>query len=265
MARSYIDVEGEGAAWGAAGFVASVALGVALRPVRGSIDLESVVIVYVIIVALCAAVGGRLAGFFASLSAALAYNFFFTTPYETLRIDSWGQILTVALLFVAGVLASLSGRAGRRARVEARDEAAAIQLLTTVNLTGARGGDVDRVAAQGLCELLGARVVRVVRADRDGELVVAQAGPSGDEDLDPAGLPHLDEEGRLPAGHRRSVGGTLVLPAQGVAVDLVRGRQRVGALVVVPEEDRPLLRPTRMAIAATAHALALAGSARASL
>ena len=95
MARSYTDVEGEGAAWGAAGFVASVVLGVALRPVRASIDLESVVIIYVIIVALCAALGGRLAGFFASLSAALAYNFFFTTPYETLRIDSWGQILTV--------------------------------------------------------------------------------------------------------------------------------------------------------------------------
>lgn len=56
-----------------------------------------------------------------------------------------------------------------------------------------------------------------------------------------------------------------MLPAQGVAVDLIRGRQRVGALMLVPEEDRPLLRPTRMAIAATAHALVLAGSARASL
>jgi hypothetical protein len=77
------------------------------------------------------------------------------------------------LLFVAGVLASLSGRAGRRARVEARDEAAAIQLLTTVNLVAARGGDMDRVATEGLREL------RVVRADQDGELVVAQAGQAG--------------------------------------------------------------------------------------
>jgi hypothetical protein len=151
---------------------------VALRPVRASIDLESVVIVYVIIVALCAA--------------------------------------------------------------------------------------VDRVAAEGLRELLGARVVRVVRADQDGELVVAEAGQAGRDDLDAAGLPQLNEEGRLPAGHWRAVGGTLVLPAQGVVVDLVRGRRRVGALVVVPEEDRPLLRPTRMAIAATAHVLALAGSAHTS-
>jgi hypothetical protein len=115
-------------------------------------------------------------------------------------------VLTVGLLFVGGVLASLSGRAGRRARVEARDEAAAIQLLTTVNLTGARGGDVDRVAAEGLRELLAARAVRVVRADPDGQLVVAEAGQAG-RDLDPADLPHLDEEGRIPSGHRRAVGG----------------------------------------------------------
>jgi hypothetical protein len=173
-----------------------------------------VVIVYVVIVALCAAVGGRLAGFFASLSAALAYNFFFTTPYGTLRIDSWGQILTVALLFVAGVLASLSGRAGRRARVEARDEAAAIQLLTSVTLAGARGGDVDRVAAEGLRELLGARAVRVVRADQDGELVVAEAGQAGG-DLDPAGLPHLDEEGRIPAGTGGRLAGPWCCPPRG--------------------------------------------------
>ena len=86
-------------------------------------------------------------------------------------------------------------------------------------------------------------------------IVVAQAGPAGG-DLDLDGLPHLDEEGRIPSGHRRSVGGTLVLPAQGAVVDLVRRDRRVGALVIVPAEDRPILKTTRMAIAATAHALA---------
>lgn len=259
MARRYTEVEGEGPFWGLAGLAASVLLGVALRPVRASVDLESVVIVYVIIVALCAIVGGRLAGMSAALSAALAYNFFFTTPYETLRIDSWGQVTTVVLLFVAGLLASLSGRAGRRARVESREEAAALRMLTAVNLAAARGGRAaDKVAAEGLRELLGARAVRVVRAEPGGDRVVAEAGepaePAGD--LDVAGLLHLDDEGRIPAGHRRAVGGVFVLPAQGAVVDMVQDGQRVGSLLVVPEEDRPLLRTTRMAIAATAHALA---------
>jgi len=59
-------------------------------------------------------------------------------------------------------------------------------------------------------------------------------------------------------GHRRSVGGTLVLPAEGAVVDLVRGTRRVGSLVVVPTEDRPILRTTRLGVAAVAHALAIA-------
>ena len=258
MARSdrSLEIDGEGAVWAVAGFVASILLGVALRPLRSSAGLENVVVLYVIVIALTAAVGGRLAGLATSLSAALAYTWFFTSPYETLRIDSAEQVTTVVLLFVAGLLASMGGRVTRRARVEAREEADVLQLLTAVNLAAARGGlKADTVAVEGLRNLLDARTVRVVREGPEGDLVVAQAGQVGDE-LDLDRLPHLDEEGRIPAGHRRAVGGTLVLPAEGAVVDLVRRNRRVGALVIVPAEDRPILRTTRMAIAAAAHALA---------
>jgi K+-sensing histidine kinase KdpD len=258
MARTdrSLEIDGEGAFWAVAGFAASILVGVALRPLRESAGLENVVIVYVIVVALAAAVGGRLAGLTTSLSAALAYNWFFTTPYETLRIDSAEQVATVVLLLVAGLLASLGGRATRKARVEAREEADVLTMLTAVNLAVARGGlKADQVAAEGLRELLDARAVRVVREGPEGDLVVAAAGQVEGE-LDLERLPHLDEEGRIPSGHLRSVGGTLVLPAQGVVVDLVRRGRRVGALVIVPAEDRPILRTTRMAIAAAAHALA---------
>jgi K+-sensing histidine kinase KdpD len=258
MARSArtLEINGEGAFWAVAGFAASVLIGVALRPLRESAGLENVVVVYVIVVALAAAVGGRAAGLATSLSAALAYNWFFTTPYGTLRIDSAEQVATVLLLLLAGLLASLGGRATRKARVEAREEADVLQVLTAVNLAAARTGlEADRVAADALRDLLDARAVRVVREGPDGDLVVAQAGQV-DVDLDLDRLPHLDEEGRIPSGHRRSVGGTLVLPAEGAVVDLVRGSRRIGALVIVPAEDRPILRTTRQGIAATAHALA---------
>jgi hypothetical protein len=118
-----------------------------------------------------------------------------------------------------------------------------------------RGIKADVVAVEALRDLLDARSVRVVRGGPEGDLVVAQAGQSTN-DLDLDRLPHLDEEGRIPSGHRRSVGGTLVLPAEGAVVDLVRRDRRVGALVIVPAEDRPILRETRLGIAAIAHALA---------
>jgi K+-sensing histidine kinase KdpD len=251
-----LEIDGEGAFWAVAGFAASILVGVALRPLRESAGLENVVVVYVIVVALTAAVGGRAAGLASSLSAALAYTWFFTTPYETLRIDSAEQVATVALLFVAGGVASLGGRATRRARVEAREEADVLRMLNAVSLAAARDGiKADVVAAAWLRELLDARSVQVVREGPEGDLVMATAGQAGEE-LDLDRLPHLDEEGRIPSGHRRAVAGTLVLPAEGAVVDLVRRDRRVGALVIVPAEDRPILRTTRLGIAATAHALA---------
>jgi K+-sensing histidine kinase KdpD len=260
MARKnlIVEIDGDGAIWGAAGFAASLLLGVALEPFRDTVGLENVAMLYLVLVATTAAVGGRQAGFTSSVSAALSYNWFFTTPYETLRIDSAEQVATVVLLFAAGLLASLGGRATRRARVEAREEADVLAVLTAVNLAAASGGlKADRVAVDGLRDLLDARAVRVVRDGPEGDLVVAQAGQvDGELDLD--SLPHLDEEGRIPSGHRRSVGGTLVLPAEGAVVDMVRRNRRVGSLVIVPAEDRPILRTTRLGIAAVAHALASA-------
>ena len=251
-----LEIDGEGAFWAVAGFAASILLGVALRPLRESAGLENVVVLYMIVVALTAAVGGRAAGLASSLSAALAYTWFFTTPYETLRIDSAEQLATVGLLFLAGLVASLGGRATRRARVEAREEADVLRMLNAVSLAAARDGlKADVVAAEWLRDLLDARTVQVVREGPEGDLVVATAGQTGG-DLDLGRLPHLDEEGRIPSGHRRAVAGTLVLPAQGAVVDLVRRDHRVGSLVIVPAEDRPILRTTRLGIAATAHALA---------
>jgi hypothetical protein len=61
-ASSGIGIEGEGVVWGVGAFAASILVGVALAPLRGSIGLENVTIVFLAVVALAGAVGGRLAG-----------------------------------------------------------------------------------------------------------------------------------------------------------------------------------------------------------
>ena len=77
-------IEGEGVAWAIGAFVASLLIGLLVEPFRDSIGLENVVVWYLLVVVAAAGVGGRAAGIVAAVSAALAYNFFFTTPYETL-------------------------------------------------------------------------------------------------------------------------------------------------------------------------------------
>jgi hypothetical protein len=66
-------------------------------------------------------------------------------------------------------------------------------------------------------------------------------------------LTHLDREGRIPRGHHRVLEGTMVLPLEGVALDLVARRHPVGYLAIIPGRDVPADRTVRLAMAATGH------------
>ena len=231
-------VDGEGVAWAVGAFVASL-----------------------LVVVAAGAVGGRAAGIVAALSAALAYDYFLTTPYHTLVIDSLAQVITVALLVATGLVVSVGGRGRRRSAALAEAHADAIRLLHQVSETAAAGGAVDRVTAEGLQRLLGARRVSILRRSPDGFAVTVDVGDTRPP-LDLEALTHLDREGRIPPGHHRVMDGTMVLPLEGVALDLVARQQPVGYLVVIPGRDVPADRTSRLAVAAMANQLAIAAIER---
>jgi K+-sensing histidine kinase KdpD len=250
-------VDGEGIAWGAGAFAASVLTGVSIEPYRHTIGLENVTIVYLLIVVITAAYGGRAAGLFAALSAALSYDFFLTTPYHNLVIDSLAQVVTVTLLLASGIVASLAGRARRRSTTQARQQTDALRLLNVITQTVAAGGDADRAAAEGLYDLLDADRVAVTRTRPTGQAVSAAVGRT-DETLDTHDLPRLDQQGRLPRGFRLWRGDQPPRPSRGAAVDLVRGHDQVGELAVVMGAGRPLPPAARLTLATVAHVLAAA-------
>jgi len=109
-------------------FVAgSTLLGLALAPSWGS---SAVDMLYLPAVIATAVLGGLWPGMFAALLAALAYNFFFTAPHMTLRIDNPNDIVTVIVLFAVAVVTSqLAASVRRQARLAeahaARSEAVA--------------------------------------------------------------------------------------------------------------------------------------------
>jgi K+-sensing histidine kinase KdpD len=259
--RRRTSLDGEGAAWAAGAFVASLLIGLLIEPFRATIGLENVVILYLLVVVAAAASGGRAAGVVAALSAALAYDYFLTTPYHTLVIDSLAQVITVTLLVVTGVVVSIGGRLRRRSAAVAQAHADAIRVLHRVTETAAAGGPVDRVAAEGLQRLLGARRVSVLRRSPAGFAVAVDVGdPRAPLDLE--ALTHLDREGRIPPGHHRVLDGTMVLPLEGVALDLVAHQRPVGYLVVIPGRDVPADRTVRLALAAMANEVAVAATER---
>jgi K+-sensing histidine kinase KdpD len=255
MRRSGID--GEGVAWAVGAFVASLLIGLLVEPFRATIGLENVVILYLLVVVAASGIGGRAAGMVAALSAALAYDYFLTTPYHTLVIDTLAQVVTVALLVATGIVVSIGGRVRRRSAAVAEAHAKAIGLLHRVTETAATGGGaVDRVAAEGLHELLDARRVSILRRSPDGFAVTVDVGETH-LPIDLEALTHLDREGRIPLGHYRVLDGTMVLPREGVALDLVARQRPVGYLVIIPGRDVPADRTTRLAVAAMANELAI--------
>jgi K+-sensing histidine kinase KdpD len=254
MRRSGID--GEGVAWAVGAFVASLLIGLLVEPFRATIGLENVVILYLLVVVAAAGIGGRAAGMVAALSAALSYDYFLTTPYHTLVIDTLAQVVTVALLVAAGIVVSIGGRVRRRSAAVAEAHAKVIRLLHRVTETAAGGGAVDRVAAEGLHRLLDARRVSILRRSPDGFSVTVDVGDT-QLPIDLEALTHLDREGRIPLGHYRVLDGTMVLPREGVALDLVARQRPVGYLVIIPGRDMPADRTTRLAVAAMANEVAI--------
>jgi K+-sensing histidine kinase KdpD len=245
-------MDGEGVAWAIGGFVASLLIGLLVEPFRGAIGLENVVILYLLVVVVAAGIGGRAAGIAAAVSAALAYDFFLTTPYHTLIIDSLAQVITVALLVATGVVVSIGGRVRRRSAAAAEAHAKAIRLLHRVTEAAAAGDTaVDRMAAEGLHQLLNIRRVSILRRSPEGFAVTVDIGETT-LPIDLEALTHLDREGRIPPGHHRVWDGTMVIPRQGVALDLVARQRPVGYLVIIPDPDLPADRTTRLAVAAMA-------------
>ena len=256
MRRSGID--GEGVAWAIGAFLASLLIGLLVEPFRDSIGLENVVICYLLVVVAAAGIGGRAAGIVAAVSAALAYDYFLTTPYHALVIDTLAQVITVSLLITTGLVVSIGGRVRRRSAAIADAHTKAIQLLHRVTETAAaaEAAAVDRVAAEGLHRLLDARRVSILRRSPEGFTVAVDIGETG-LPIDLEALTHLDRDGRIPPGHHRVLNGAMVLPHEGVALALVARQRPVGYLVIIPGRDVPADRTTRLAVAAMANQLGI--------
>ncbi|TCC07220.1 sensor histidine kinase [Kribbella soli] len=187
--------------WAGLGLVVAglPALTVALVPIRDSLALESVLLLYLLAVVLIAVTGGLLPGVTAAFAAVLLANFFFTTPYHTLVVDQRDSIIALFVFVLVAVTVSVTVEVATRSRIAAvrsRSEAEVLSRLTTEPVSDAslmavleevresfgmesvalmeRHGDIDRVAAYAGRPLHGNPVISVPA--RDGLRLVAE-GP----------------------------------------------------------------------------------------
>jgi len=94
---------------------ASTLIGLAAAPQWGN---SAVDLLYLPAVLGTALLAGRGPALFAALVSALAYNYFFTAPHLTFRIDNPNDVVTVAVLFgVAAIASQLASSVRRQARI----------------------------------------------------------------------------------------------------------------------------------------------------
>ncbi|MGD0377604.1 MAG: DUF4118 domain-containing protein [Streptosporangiaceae bacterium] len=180
-----------------AALAAPVAAAAILLPFRASWSNTNAAMLLVVVVVGVAAIGNRVAGGLAAVSAAAWFDFFFTLPYYRFTIRSTADITTAVLLLVVGVAVSqLAARARRLQVIAITDAGYLAQIHQTASLTQtARSPDAvaDHVREQliGLLDLEGCRfeygslLGHPPRLEPDGTVIAGH----GKWDVEESGLP----------------------------------------------------------------------------
>lgn len=179
-----------------------------LTPARGSITGAHVVLVLVLVVAAVASAGRPPAGLVAAVTTGLAYDFFWTRPFGSLRVLGAGDVWTVVLLVLVGAAVEQLSWWGGRQRTAAARRSGYLEALQRTATAGSAGGLAPASAAdaeRAIAEVLGADTCRLV-LDEPLPATVLQANGSitrhGRElAVDTDGLP-TDDVVAVPVGQR---------------------------------------------------------------
>ncbi len=222
-------------------------LGVAglLVAFRASFADAAASLVLVAVIAVVATAGTRFAGYLASISASLWFDFFLTRPYEQLAISRRPDIEITVSLLVLGVVITELAAASRRHHDDARAEASYVARIARISELVASGAPMDEIVESVRTELVDLLQLRACRFESDSSSSRAkELGRDGrvrlvgvDWPVGSWGLP--GPELALAVQHRGRVVADFVLsPTPGVPVSLRRRRvavalaDQVGPLVL---------------------------------
>ena len=98
-------------------------------------------------------VGGRPS--LSAIVAALSFDFFFTKPYQSLRIESHNDVETTIVLLVVALISAEIGIRGRSGTGEAKRSQSEVERLYRIVDLGAQGRDIGDVVLSVQAELIG--------------------------------------------------------------------------------------------------------------
>jgi len=223
-------------AFGAAVFLP---LGVAaiLVPFRSSFANTASALILVALIVAVAALGNRVSGFVATISATLWFDFFLTRPYEKLAITHRPDIETALSLFAVGIIVTELAARSRHHHATATEEADYVGRIYDISELVASGAAATEVLVrvnEELIDLLHLRAARYERGSAERPMF------------------RIEHDGQVILGGR--VWGVHSVGLPGPEIELVvqsRG-QTLGRFVLTPTAGYPVSRERRVVAVALA-------------
>jgi K+-sensing histidine kinase KdpD len=191
-----------------------------LVPFRDDLASANVVLVFVLVVVLGAAVGTRGSGALAAVVAAMSYDFFFTHPYQSLKIESADDLETTILLLAIGLIVAELVAYTRRHRARAATRSDEIDLLRRTAELVASGADSIAVLETVKTELVD--LLSLVECRYESAPFASN-------------LPRIERTGAVDGARRRWVSGEFTLPGLGAEIPVMARGQSFGRLVLIPD------------------------------
>ena len=204
-----------------------IPLGVAglLVPFRSSFADTAAALVLVAVIVAIAVIGSRTAGYLATISATVWFDFFLTRPYQRLQITHRPDIETAVSLFVVGIVVTELAARSRRHSQAAAEQSDYVGLIYSLSELVASGVPAVEVIERAWADLVGLLHLRSCRYD---------GGPSERERL------RIDHDGQVVLGDR--IWGVDELGLPGPEIELLvhdRG-QTLGRFVLTPTPGFPV-------------------------
>jgi hypothetical protein len=190
--------------------------------VRDHLARSNAALVFVVVVVIAAALGGRWTGVVAAVVSAMSYDFFLTRPYGSLKIDQAEDIVATVLLLAVGVIVGevvVWAHRGHRQSRRGRDEIARLHRVAEQVAAGAGADAVLTSVCAELSQLLSLRNC------------LFEQPPFG------VSLPQLKRNGSIDIPCRRFVHGEFTLPEEGVELPVLGRGRLLGRLVLEPEPE----------------------------
>ena len=161
------------------GVAGLVVLTLVLVPLRGSLGLAEVALLYLVPVVAAGGIGGIWAGLPAALGADLLVNFFFVPPFHTLLADRREHVIVLVVYILVAASVSLAIDLAARQRAHAARRETEARLLATATASPITENTLTTLLGE-IREAFGMQAVALMESHPTGELPAAHVGPLGD-------------------------------------------------------------------------------------